>query len=1498
MVDHRGVRCGAFVMLVVSALVLPSSTVRAQTKPKTSTKTKPATGGSVVPLCQTGCFTYAVTVTPDGAPVTDISNTTDTAYFSVENIGNTEDVYTLSCTSTGGVSCVSVTPASLDEIPLDDEQVTVVYTVGSTGGNLKLEASSFNGADDFGSYIVTSAVLAPPVIALRNYNGDNHDRAMCLTAGAGEAAGWECGDLVVTHGLPAYSTIGHSRALSLLYNSAQAIPMPAVAASVTEGGTIYPPNAVFARLTVNGVVRDSATYNTWSSSPVTRQVVLAFSDTTDSTGIYPFTLLVRNQYASSVKDTTLSGNLIVVNRSNSQFGAGWSLIGVEHLYLNQGSGRILWVDGDASAAEYDSIDANTWRAAAGDFRDTLTYDAGSTTYTRHLRHRVHVVFDAAGRHIQTINRTGQVATFYWTTASNRLDSIAVPPAKMATTLYKITYDGNGKLDKITDPAGRILDATVTSNRLLSLQDPDTKTTTFAYDGAGRMTSRTNRRSFITSYVYAKGFHVDTVKVPVGRTSTDTSTKAVTSFRPWDEQGLASGTTGQTAVDTGLAYTKIDEARTDVADTAEFWVDRWGAPIKSRDPLGNITTINRGDAKNPSAVTRVQYANGRILLATYDTLRANLLTMTDSTHQGSDTTAYHPVTTTYTYGETHVPDSPTKIATPVDTTQIAFDTALGVPTRFISQNGHRTGFFYFSSGNLKGILHQVVDSAVATAADTLHLWVDSTKNLTTSFEYDSLGNDTLAVTPLGGATRYRRDAFTRVLTTFDAANHRIDYGYDVLNQMDTVGRYDSTQAGVVAIYRTQYFHTANGAIDSVIDPRGVLRSWTFDNADRPITMLDDAGATATYFYDPAGLMDSTKTRAGLMIRHTYDAASRATKTAFPLATDSIHAINGSLYFVNLPGDSIRRTFDAMGQLLTATNSTGTVTRAYNLEGTLRAERQLASSSPTMDDTVHYWYDNGDRRTKFYNGTDTLSYSYGADGQLATLRMKWMTTGVPADSFMFSWDGLGRRKRVVYAAVADTVSYGYDGDGRLRFLCSLHSSTSSDLLNQVEFYSSVDKDGLTHAMSVSTGVINACTSTGGTFEESWSSGTYDQRHELLSRFKSPNTETYHYDASGNLTYSFTAPAGTDSFAVNSTNNRLQVHANHISVTWDTTTYSWDGNGNRIADYPLHTINRVGFREQFFNALGQMVGDSTYVSDAQHTGSISMCAYDGIGRRVRPCLGPLSLNVTDVMAFDGDNTVACCGDWRWANGPSLDDPLVGLFNNGGTMIKYYYITDGRGRFIVKVKGSDVSSGTTVSDYAGGIGNSNGFDNSRQQTADAPGLSFYRNRNYDQGTGRFLEEDPSGIAGGVNLYQYAGNNPIMSTDPFGLSPDTTLNCQDENGVELTKLECKQRAKRAAAAKDTTKSRASQQDATKNNPYYQRCEASSDALKDNLLQDLGLLTAFKSVLGGKVPVSVRARQLASAGALWAAGQYHSTGNSGSDWIPFYSSWEKSLTMYSNCNPD
>ena len=68
----------------------------------------------------------------------------------------------------------------------------------------------------------------------------------------------------------------------------------------------------------------------------------------------------------------------------------------------------------------------------------------------------------------------------------------------------------------------------------------------------------------------------------------------------------------------------------------------------------------------------------------------------------------------------------------------------------------------------------------------------------------------------------------------------------------------------------------------------------------------------------------------------------------------------------------------------------------------------------------------------------------------------------------------------------------------------------------------------------------------------------------------------------------------------------------------------------------------------------------------------------------------------------------------------------------------------------GGDVQAG-----FTGAGGTPNGL-----------GLVYLRNRWYDPQTGRFLSQDPIGLARGLNLYAYAGNNPSSFADPFGLCP------------------------------------------------------------------------------------------------------------------------------------
>jgi len=129
----------------------------------------------------------------------------------------------------------------------------------------------------------------------------------------------------------------------------------------------------------------------------------------------------------------------------------------------------------------------------------------------------------------------------------------------------------------------------------------------------------------------------------------------------------------------------------------------------------------------------------------------------------------------------------------------------------------------------------------------------------------------------------------------------------------------------------------------------------------------------------------------------------------------------------------------------------------------------------------------------------------------------------------------------------------------------------------------------------------------------------------------------------------------------------------------------------------------------------------------------------------------------------------------------PTANLLTGG--MDEYFTRTDSVGvwNFMTDALGNTAAltdvTGTVQTQYTfdpfgnttqGGASSANSFAYTGREN-DGSGLYFLRARYYIPAIGRFISEDPIGLAGGINVYAYAYDNPVNFLDPSGL--DVTIN-------------------------------------------------------------------------------------------------------------------------------
>ena len=242
---------------------------------------------------------------------------------------------------------------------------------------------------------------------------------------------------------------------------------------------------------------------------------------------------------------------------------------------------------------------------------------------------------------------------------------------------------------------------------------------------------------------------------------------------------------------------------------------------------------------------------------------------------------------------------------------------------------------------------------------------------------------------------------------------------------------------------------------------------------------------------------------------------------------------------------------------------------------------------------------------------------------------------------------------------------------------------------------------------------------------------------------SSEIYNYDAAGNLMNGVTQlDAG----------NRLRV----ISGC----NLSYDADGNLVKK--TGSSCGAALDTLIWSAVGQLTSVTA-------NGTTVSFGYDGFGRRVRKTVGATATRYLHdgddlFMELNNDGSVAA----EYAFWPGIDQPHS-VSRAGQT---YYFAMEPVSRSVhglVRAADNVVVAQygfTPFGQLEGGsfdnVGNALRFAG-REYDAETA-LYSLRGRYYDPLIGRFISEDPSGLEGGVNLYSYAGNDPVNAADPTGL--------------------------------------------------------------------------------------------------------------------------------------
>lgn len=589
---------------------------------------------------------------------------------------------------------------------------------------------------------------------------------------------------------------------------------------------------------------------------------------------------------------------------------------------------------------------------------------------------------------------------------------------------------------------------------------------------------------------------------------------------------------------------------------------------------------------------------------------------------------------------------------------------------------------------------------------------------TRYTYDALGRLTNVTDPKTKTTTYAYDALGNRTQVTDARNNVTRFTYDALSRLVKTEQLGITPAAVT----TMAYDAADNLV-RVTDAENKTTTYTYDALSNNTAVRQPLGQTVNHVYDSLDRLDYTLNARGQKIDYTYRPWGGIGSVGYyPNATSTT------------ADRTIGYTYTYTGRLYTAYDDHTGYYKVWDYDVLNRVDTEYQYNLGTQSLYLDHDYDRYGNR----NAVSLYKYTGSAWAQqsrytYAYTKLNRITSAtlISPTAYTFDYYPSGELENLHHPSGL-TTHYAYEPNGPVQ---SIAVSGSAGTLVQ---------DGYTYDDTLNVDTITTL------------AGLHDYGYDGLNRLTQalhpaatglPSQEDFGYDKVGNREDT-TDPAafGYD------TNNRITQSPNrtyafdddgNMLSRGDGGTFTYD-HDNRLIQYQNGTTTATYAYDPFGQRLNKTVatGSGTTTTWYLWDGDVLLAEYDGAG------------NEQKRYAYLPDSYVP--GQMQDANGTydvhsdHLQTPKT-LTNQSQTVVwKASYTAYGETVIDTNPDG-DANSITLNQRYPG-------------QYFDAEtGLYYNFYRYYDPSTGRYVTGDPIGLAGGINLYAYAGSNPLFWSDPTG---------------------------------------------------------------------------------------------------------------------------------------